>query len=54
MRSYRAELINHQREEELKDYFASKRIHKALKGQLKPSDSEIIERLRKESKRYAN
>lgn len=43
-----------QRAEEHKDYFASKRIHKALAGQLKPSNAEIIERLRKESKRYAN
>lgn len=28
-------------------------IHKSLTGQLKPSDSEIIESLRKESMRYA-
>lgn len=37
----------------IEEYQATK-IHKLLAGQLKPSNAEIIERLRKESKRYEN
>jgi hypothetical protein len=50
--SYWSKLLAYEAREQRKQDIQAERIHKSLAGQLKPSDTKILERLRKESKRY--